>query len=738
MPLVAQPETAAERAIGLRMRPDLKVRPQRFGRTRYWAVKDPISLKYFHLREEEYTVLSLLDGRTSMDALRRRCEQAFAPRTFTNEQLHGFLATLHRYGLLLAETTGQGEQLLLRHDDQRRQKRYESLLSALAIRFRGVNPRLLLDWLDPLGRRLFSRAVASVVVLLAIAAVVLVTVEFEAFRARLPDARAIVAAENLPWLFLTLAVTKILHELGHALACRRFGGECHEIGVMLLIFTPCLYCNVSDSWMLPNKWHRIAISAAGMYVELLVAAVCTFLWWFSQPGLFNSICLNVVIICSVATIVFNGNPLLRYDGYFILSDLVDVPNLKAQSVEAVKRVVGRWCLGLDIAADPTSSARRQALLILYAAASSIYRLVVVITVLWNLTELARPYGLEVLVVPLAALTVVGMAWPATVGAVRWFRNPAGRRRVAPARALVSGILLAAAVLLVALMPLPMRVAAPVVVEYRDAQRVYVTVPGTLVKSMHTGETAKEGQTLAQLASPSVQLEVAKLTSERDGQRLYLANLESQRLQGVIDGAKIPAAKAALVDVEERLGQYQRDAARLTIVAPVGGTVLPPPNVPRKPRAADMLDRWWVVPLDPRNLGSYLDTGTLVCLVGDPSRFEAALHVEQTDIELVAPGQRVRIMLDSLPGEMFWGTVAEIAKLDLKVMPRELQAAGDLPSRTDQRGVSHPLDTWYQARVLFDEDPAHLVARVHGRAKISVTPQSLFAQVARYVKQTFSR
>src|SRR4029077_9421570 len=111
-----------------------------------------------------------------------------------------------------------------------------------------------------------------------------------------------------------------------------------------------------------------------------------------------------------------------------------------------------------------------------------------------------------------------------------------------------------------------------------------------------------------------------------------------------------------------------------------------------------------IPFDERNLETFLETGTLLCLVGDPSRFEAVLHVEQTDIELVRTGQRVRIMLDHLPGEVFLGTVAEVAKLDLAVMPRELSAARDLPSRIDQRGVSHPLDTWYQARVLFDEDP----------------------------------
>ena len=135
-----------------------------------------------------------------------------------------------------------------------------------------------------------------------------------------------------------------MHEFGHGLSCKHFGGECHEIGVMLLVFTPCLYCNVSDSWMLPNKWHRAAIGAAGMYVELVLASIATFVWWFSQPGPFNYICLSVMFICSVSTVMFNANPLLRYDGYYILSDFLEIPNLRQKASTILNRssASGAW------------------------------------------------------------------------------------------------------------------------------------------------------------------------------------------------------------------------------------------------------------------------------------------------------------------------------------------------------------------------------------------------------------
>ncbi len=153
-------------------------------------------------------------------------------------------------------------------------------------------------------------------------------------------------------LWCVVGGLKILHEFGHGVACRRFEWESQTIGAAFLVFSPCLYCDVSDSWMLARRGHRMAVSAAGMYVELLIAPVALWLWWFSVPGLFHSGCLQIVLVGSVSTLLFNANPLLRYDGYYLLQDLFGVPNLQSRSQQAMEDALWWTLLGAEMPDNP--------------------------------------------------------------------------------------------------------------------------------------------------------------------------------------------------------------------------------------------------------------------------------------------------------------------------------------------------------------------------------------------------
>jgi putative peptide zinc metalloprotease protein len=728
--------SSSARPLPFVMRRDLVIREMRMRGRVLWVAKDPVAMRYFQLRDEEYFVLRQLNGRTSSDEIQKRFERRFAPRQLEMPRLHAFLARLHREGMIISHSPGQAVELLERRKKLARQGWIETLSNVLALRFRGIDPSRFLNRLTPLCGWIFTWWFVTTSFVFMAAALALVVVHFDTLRQRLPDFQAFFSAHNLIWLAVAVASAKVLHELGHALTCRRFGGQCHEIGVMLLVFTPCLYCNVSDAWLMTNKWRRIAVGAAGMWVEMILAGAATFVWWWTGPGLLNGLCLDLMFVCSVSTVLFNGNPLLRYDGYYILSDLVEVPNLQEQSSRVVRRWLARWLLDVELPLDRLAPDHGQGWLALYAIASTAYRLVVVVAILWFVERVLKPYGLDVFARAIVVVAVGGMVVMPLVRSTRWILN---RQRSEPlnwGRFLVRGGLAGIVVGVFVIIPLPHHLSAPAVIEPDGAARVYVTVPGTLVEAAAAGERVRAGQTIARLENLEVELELTHLEGQRDRQALHLANLRREQGADPSAAAQIPTAEQSLADVETRLAERRRDRQRLVLTAPQDGTVLPLHKRPRQVGPGE-LPGWSDTPLDARNRGAYLETGTVVCLVGDPQRLEATLVIDQADIDLVRVGQQVQIRLDELPGETLEGTISTIGELDLKVAPRELVIAGDLPTRTDESGVSRPLSASYQARAKLDPT-AHLSLRsgAPGRARISADPQSLASRLVRYLQQTF--
>jgi putative peptide zinc metalloprotease protein len=487
--------------------------------------------------------------------------------------------------------------------------------------------------------------------------------------------------------------------------------------------------------MLPGKWQRAAVGAAGIVVELVLAAAATFLWWFSEPGLFNSLCLNVMFVCSVSTLLINGNPLLRYDGYYVLADLTETPNLSRQATVALREILAHTILGIELPPEEELSLRRRLVLPLYVAASIVYRVFVLFGVLWFIHRSLQPHRLEALAEILAVAVVAGFIVTPLWQFGRFLGHPYWRRKVQTRRAALSGlaiVILAGATLGV---PLPHRIAAPVVVQPADARRVYAAVRGTLVQGAEEGVAVRRGDTVAQLVNAELQLEIEQLRGQRDRQKLRVENLASRQIQDNVAAAELPTARELLADLDQRLAQKLLDDARLTLTAPVDGTVLPPRRHESQPVAGTLPD-WSGTPLDPRNRGCSLETGTLVCLIGDPSRLEALLVIDQSDVEFVAPGQKVRIQLDQAPGTILEGTIEEVAEIDLKTTPPELLAAGDLASRKDAAGVPRPASTSYHARAALSSAPQPLLIGESGRAKIDVAPLSLGRRLMRALGRTF--
>jgi len=732
--------SSALRPLPLRMRPDLTARLHRYQGRSYWVVKEPVGLKYYRFQEEEYAILQMLDGSVSFQEIKQRFERQFAPQKITLHDLQQFIGMLHRSGLVIADAPGQGKQLKQRHDELRRKELWSKLANVLAIRFKGIDPDRLLSVLHGWVWWLFSPLAVLLWAALALAALTLVTVEFDVFHARLPAFHEFFGPRNWFWLGLTLAVTKVLHEFGHGLSCKHFGGECHEMGVMFLVLTPCLYCNVSDSWLLPSKWQRAAIGAAGMYVEVGLASIATFLWWFSEPGMLNHLALRVMFICSISTILFNGNPLLRFDGYYILADLIEIPNLRQKSSRILQRLLSQWCLGLEVPPDPFLPQRGQLLFAFYTLAAVIYRWVVMFSILFFLNKVLEPYRLKVIGQTIALAGLFGLVVQPLWQFTRFLHVPGRMHQVKRHRVVATLAVVGAVLAAVVAIPLPYHVRCSLEVAPRGAQPVYVDVPGRLdVVHVRAGQQVREGENLAELSNVELEAEVVQLEGRVGQYETQLVSLRRQRFTDDRVARQIPQLEETLHMARKQLDEKRQDLDRLQLVAPADGTVLPaPPRPDDSRRRPGQLPLWAGSPLDTVNHGAHLTPGDQLCLIGNPHDLEAVLVIDQADIEFVRPGQEVQIKLDAYPAATLRSEIEDIARVELQATPPSLssQAGGELATRTDPAGMQRPLSTSYQARAALPEVDEPLQPGLRGRGKIAAQPRSLGWRLGRFLARTF--
>jgi putative peptide zinc metalloprotease protein len=728
-----------DRPLRLRMRHDLVAKAQEYLGRRYWVVKDPLRLRYFRFEEEEYSILHALDGESSLEQIRKGFERQYAPQKLTASELHRLVAMLHRAALLVSDLPGQGEQLLERAKKEAKKKWLSAASQLLSFRFRGVNPDRSLTWLDARLGWLFTWPAFAVAVCLALASLALVASNLAELQRRLPSASEFFAAQNWVVLALCLAATKICHELGHGLACKRFGGECPEMGLMFLCFTPCLYCNVSDSWMIPNKWQRAAVGAAGMYVELILASLATIVWWWTHPGLINHLALNVIFVCSVSTLVFNANPLMRYDGYYILSDLLEIPNLRQKATSLLHRGLSWLCLGIEAPADPFLPQRRKLAFAAFSVASTIYGMFISLSILLFLNQVLEPYGFKIvgqmMLVLTLSLMVFGPAWKL----IKFLRDPVRWEKLKMTRLATTLAVSAAVIGGVLLIPVPHRVVCGVRIEPNEAEHLFVRVAGNLdVIHVEPGDEVQQGDHIVSLTNLDLETAMAKLEAERDRLSARRDSLNQGAISNERSALELPEIVESLATIEERIEGLAEEMQRLHIKAPCAGVVFAPATIPPPPDEKEKLRTWVGSPLEGRNLGAYCEEGVLICKVGAPGEFEGLIVIEEDSLEFVHAGQSVEVFLDGIPGRMLSGKIERISPSEQKTMPKSLSSkqGGQVETITDEFGREQPRHTLYEAQVLLDNSDGQFVAGMTGRAKIHTGTQSLGKRMWRMACQTF--
>ena len=267
--------------------------------------------------------------------------------------------------------------LYRRYQARQSVRRRQKIMGFLFLQIPLINPNAFLERTMPLMRWLYS-PIAFVLWLILVGSAGYVAVANGS--ELLQPANGLLATRNLIFMWFTLISLKVIHEFGHAFACKHFGGHVPEMGVYMIAFTrPAHYVNATAAWGFPNKGHRLVVSLAGVYVEIAIAAMAVFVWAATGPSLLNSIAYNVMFLASAVTLLFNINPLMRYDGYYVASDLLEIPNLRQRSSKYVIDLAKRWILGVSVTQEAVSLKLR-IILFSFGVSATAYRMLVLVSI----------------------------------------------------------------------------------------------------------------------------------------------------------------------------------------------------------------------------------------------------------------------------------------------------------------------------------------------------------------------
>jgi putative peptide zinc metalloprotease protein len=730
--------------VRLRLRGDLSITPQKYEGRTYYVVKDPVSLRYYRFTEQEHFLLGLMEeGAHTLDDAQKEFEQRFRPDRLTLEDLEHFGQQLLTAGLAQNESPGVGKLLFARRRKRRRSELMQTLTNILYIKIPIFDPERLLERMVPYCRFIFTAWFGLFSVGVILAAILLVLTHFQTFRDRLPTFHEFFSFRMVAYLWAALGVVKVIHEFGHGVSCKRFGGEVHEMGFLFLCFSPAMYCNVSDAWTLPNKWHRIIISFAGIYVELMIAALATFVWWNSPAQPFvNNMALSLMVVCSVSTVVFNGNPLMRYDGYYVVSDWLEIPNLRDRSNRYLQRLVSEHCLGIEQETEPYMALWRRIMFVSYAIISWVYRWVITFFILTIIATFLKPYKLQVISNMLAiaaAASLVG--WPL----FRLGKSIHRRGRLPdmkPIRTTISASVLAALLLAFFLVPLPVsRVRQTGLVQVRPdvLTPVHLRVPGILEQIyVHEGQRVEKGAVLATFSSLELQQQKSAAQSEydiRDGLvRTYSAQLQEVSDPDAIRRLQLAKTKAEgdRAEAERKLRELSEMARQgLTLIAPRAGIVM---GLPLVDEIGKRIQR---------------DQSAPFCLIGDPTKLRVLVPVTPDDYELIranrtrqrAGGQElpVTIRVQGLGGRTWEGRLSHLPESEAKEVPAALssRAGGPLAVRAGSSGGQMaPQNQVYLVGIDFLQSDSAICPGQLAQVKIHNEPRTLAWWTWRSLSRTF--
>ena len=553
-----------------RLRGHVEIHRQRFRGQIWHIVQDGHSGKYHRISPAGNLILSLMDGRRTTQQLWEIACDRFEDDPPTQSEVIRLVSQLHAADLIAGDTVPDIAELGRRHDRQERQSMLARIRNPLALRFPLFDPDRFLDSTAWAARPIFTVWGFLVWLGVVITGIVLAVLNWSELSQGAVD--KILTAENLFLIALAYPVVKAVHELGHAYATKVWGGEVHEIGLMFLVFIPVPYVDASSSAAFPQKWRRAVVGGAGIMVELALAAAAMIFWINAEPGLARAFAFNVMLIGGVSTMLFNGNPLLRFDGYFVLADVLEIPNLGQRANKYFFYVIQRYAFGIKTAESPVTARGERGWFLFYSTAAFLYRVTISIGI--SLFVATKFFFIGILLAAWALSNV--FVFPVFKGLRFLLTAPSLRGRRGRALGLSGGLLAGIAAVLVAV-PVPHATVAHGVVWLNDHEILRAETEGFVAEVLQDAGPVAAGTPLVRLKDPL-------LASETRLARAQIKELQL-RINGALATDRIQAnlLREQMRLLEGRLAHYETRNAALDVKAQSAGVAM-------VPDAADIIGR----------------------------------------------------------------------------------------------------------------------------------------------------
>jgi len=592
------------RVSGLKPRMRMHARMQRHRyRGQVWFVlQDPASGRAHRFTPAARLIMNGMDGSRSVGDLWEIANRRLGDASPTQDELIHLLGQLHASDLLQCDVSPDVAELFERAQRQDRQRMRRAIGNPMAIKMPLIDPDRLLNRMMPWMRPFWGWRGMLIWLAIVLPALLLVAPYWSELTNGVAD--RVFAVDNLLMIWLLFPLIKALHELGHGIAAKAGGGEVHDMGLMLLVLMPVPYVDASSSSLFRSKYERAVVGAAGMMVELALAALAFYIWLLAEPGVVRAICFNVMLIAGVSTVIFNGNPLLRYDAYYILADLIEIPNLASRSMRYLGFLFERYLFGAREVEEPDATRGEKIWFVFYGIGSFLYRILVVVAIVLFIAGEFFVIGVVLAIWAVVAMGVVPIG--------KTVHHLATAPRLARYRKRVTmisfgGLALIAAFL--AFVPMPFRSQTEGVVWLPEQQIVRAGANGFVSRILvEPGTRVAPGDALIESVDPVLTAEIRVAEARvAELQAQYTLHFVTDRVQAQVTRQQLEREQAVLERTLERGANLIARSASAGVLA--------------VPRDVDMP-------------GRFFRKGELIAYVIEPSQPLARVIVHQGDVDVV--------------------------------------------------------------------------------------------------------